>query len=157
MVLGIVLAVVVDVRTHEAVARTDGELAADAQPHQVAAEHGERMLFREVGAPVPDCQVTRNEREVTVRSVDGSSDVTTRGRNWEGFARVEAPGGALTVTCYAIGRGAVRVGEPVEIAGSFGVALLGALGSLFVVTGAGTVVLVLTTVLWLTRKPSSSL
>lgn len=116
----------------------------------------ERMLFVEQGQPAPQCRVTDAEgRELPLRTPSTGTTVTTMGVTWTGFATFTSPTASIEVEC-ATPVDRLRIGSP--LGSGFVVGLLVTVLLPMVLGVAGLVVLITTTVLWVTRGqgPSAS-
>lgn len=159
IVLGIVIAVLLGIFAIGSATTTDAVVPTDGGAQAVRSPGGEtRMLFSAAGEPTPRCRVADAQgAEIPLRGLSGSATVSTGGRSWEGFARVDAPAdGRLSVLCTSDPTStdrSVRVGAPLEVTGSFGLGLAGLLASIFLISGGGVVVLVVTTIVWFVRQP----
>lgn len=157
MVLGIVAGVAVIARGVQHVTALDAIITANGEPATVSAPAGKkRMLFRLDGEEAPSCTaVDGSGQKLLLRAVFGEAEVSTNGGLWLAFGQLDSSGdGKITLTCTPTGaaQAHVRVGAPVDIATLGGSILIG-LGILGLVTGAGFLVLLITTILWVTRKP----
>lgn len=138
--------------------RTDGVITADGNPASIAAPPNEtRMLFVESGHVAPNCVLTDGSgQQLLMRAIFGDSTVTTGGSEWKAFSQIDSSGdGNIAITCTptAVGDVArIRLGEPLDVA-SVGGAVLAGVGAILVLGGAGFVILLVTTILWFTRKP----
>ncbi|MCW2759596.1 MAG: hypothetical protein JWO46_3342 [Nocardioidaceae bacterium] len=157
MVVGIVVGVAVIVHGVRSVLVEDGVVAADGQPHTVTSPTGEkRMVFRTSGAPAPSCTfVDGSGADLRVRADFGSATVTNGDDAWEAFATLDDAGdGTVTATCTSSATGTnVRIGAPVTV-GGIGLSVGIGLASLLGLGGIGFVVLLVTTILWITRQPA---
>lgn len=132
---------------------TDAVVDATASDVGVGVEPGtRRMLYADQDDPVVDCRLTDADGETI--ELDPSrvdTTVTTEGRTWTGRATFTSATAEITVRCDGPSGALVRIGSP--LGGSFAVGIaLTILGPL-VLGGAGLVVLLVTTVLWLSRPP----
>lgn len=134
---------------------TDATFSTADGPTSVEAEAGtDRMLFVPSGAPSPSCTVEDGEGTRNLDRPSAGTTVTTGGHEWVGFATFESGDGHLTVSCETAGRSPVDVRVGPTLGTGFVVGL-GLTILLPLVLGlSGFAVLVVTTVLFVTRKPS---
>ena len=162
VVLGLGIGFAVIVNAVKDATRTDGVITADGNPASIAAPPNEtRMLFVESGHVAPNCILTDGSgQQLLMRAIFGDSTVTTSGSEWKAFSQIDSSGdGNIAITCTptAVGDVArVRLGEPLDVA-SVGGAVLAGVGAILVLGGAGFVILLVTTILWFTRKPQGEL
>ncbi|WP_156384318.1 hypothetical protein [Marmoricola sp. Leaf446] len=111
----------------------------------------ERMLFVPRGEPAPQCRVTDAEgRDVPVRPTTVGTTVTTMGVTWTGVSTFTSPTAEVRVEC-ATPVDRLRIGSP--LGAGFAVGLVLTILGPLLLGGAGLAVLVVTTVLWLSRPP----
>jgi hypothetical protein len=160
MLAGIGIAVALFVRAYSSVTQQDGVVTANGRTANVSAPPGEkRMLFIESGQRAPSCElVDGTGRKLAVRPIFGEATLDTGGTQWQAFSQVDSSGdGKVAITCTPTTSGdgtqvQVRMGAPVD-AGTLGGGVLGGFAALFLLSGAGFVVLLVTTILWFSRKP----
>jgi hypothetical protein len=157
MVLGIVIGVVVIVVAVRNATVEDGVITANGQAAAVASPANQkRMLFVESGHTPPNCSLVDGSGQALLkRAILDDVTVTTHGQEWRAFAQIDSSGdGALTITCAPVTGDVaqVRVGQPVDVA-SLGGTVLAGVGALGLLGGSGFVVLLVTSILWFTRKP----
>ncbi len=156
LLLGVAAFVVLLVLTISRASHTDGvaTLPGSGEPVRMQVTAGEkRMLFAPEGQPAPSCTVAdAGGTDVAVDGVSANVTVGTGGRTWKGFGTFTSPTASIEISCADAPMGQqVRVGEPLG-AGFVGGILATILVPL-VVGGAGLLVLLVTTILWLTRPP----
>jgi hypothetical protein len=160
VVAGIAIGVTVIVLGLRKVTVTDGIFRADGSAHVVSAPRGERrMVFTPAGSSVPSCTfVDGSGRKLLVRAIFGEATVTTGGTDWQAFGSIDSSGdGKVSATCGPAGgaESQVRMGAPVTVAG-LGGTILGGVAALLGLGGLGFAVLLVTTILWVSRKPRTS-
>ncbi len=157
LVLGIVIGVAVIATAVKDVTRTDGVVTGDGKVATIVAPPNERrMLFVESGHVAPNCDLADGSgTPLLKRAIFGEATVTTDGTEWKAFARIDSSGdGNVQIVCTPVTGDVarVRMGEPLDVR-SVGGAVLAGIGSLLLLGGCGFVVLLVTTILWVTRKP----
>lgn len=160
MVLGIAVGVTVIVLGVKKVTVTDAIFSADGSAHAVNAPSGERrMVFTPAGTAVPSCTfVDSSGTTLLTRAIFGQATVTTGGTEWRAFASIDSSGdGKVSATCAHPGgaQSQVRMGAPVTVEG-LGGAIIGGVAALLGLGGLGFLVLLVTTILWISRKPRTS-
>lgn len=130
-------------------AHEDAVLPADGSTAQVSVPAGEeRALYREVGSPAR-CEITDGSGQVLEqRLVTG--DFTYN--EWRAVSRFDSGDGDLSVTCDGFPGSRVRIGELPSTGGFVGGLLAGILLPLALGL-AGVLVLLVTTILFVTGRP----
>lgn len=159
LVLGIVIGVVVIVIAVRNATLEDGVITANGQAAAVESPANEkRMLFVQSGHAPPNCSLVDGSGQALLkRAIVDNITVTTGGQEWRAFAQIDSSGdGAITITCAPVTGDVaqVRVGQPVDAA-SLGGTVLAGLGVLVLLGGSGFLVLLVTSILWFTRKPAA--
>lgn len=132
---------------------TDATFDTADGPASVQVDSGtDRMLFVPSGSGSPDCTVEDGSGTRSLGSPSGTTTVTTGGHEWIGFATFDSGDGDLTITCDSAAPVDVRVGPP--LGAGFVVGILLSILLPLVLGLAGFAVLVVTTVLFVTRRPS---
>ncbi len=154
MLLGLVIGTAFRAATAE-----DGVITANGQAAAIASPaNRSRMLFVQAGHAPPDCDLVDGSGQALLkRTIVETITVTTGGQEWRAFTQIDSSGdGAITITCRPVTNDVaqVRVGQPVDPA-SLGGAVLAGAGAILVLGSAGFVVLLVTTILWVTRQPQT--
>lgn len=160
MVAGIAIGVALFVTAYTSATAEDGVITANGQPATINAPAGEkRMLFVPSGERPPSCTlVDGTGTKLLVRAIFNDSTLSTGGTDWNGFSQVDSSGdGRITITCNPTTTGdgsqvQVRMGAPIDVK-DLGGRVLGGFAALVLLGGAGFVVLLVTTILWFSRKP----
>ena len=157
MLLGIVIGMVVITTAVRAATAEDGVITANGQAAALASPaNRSRMLFVQSGHAPPDCDLVDGSGQALLkRTIVDTITVTTGGQDWRAFAQIDSSGdGAITIVCRPVTNDVaqVRVGQPVDTASLEGTVLAG-VGVILALGGAGFLVLLVTTILWLARKP----
>ncbi len=157
MIAGVALGVSIIVTGVKHLTVEDGTFMADGAPHRVTAPpNRSRMVFAPSGSTAPSCAfVDGGGKKLAVRAIFGGSTLTTGGNRWRAFGQLDSSGdGNVTATCTSSpgATAEVRMGAPVTVSG-LGGALVAGVGALLLLGGLGFVVLLVTTILWVTRKP----
>ncbi|WP_109507414.1 hypothetical protein [Nocardioides speluncae] len=138
--------------------KTDGTFDADGQPASVTSPADEkRMLFMPDGtATEPTCTVTDGSgAERDLDDVTGRVTVGNSSGDWRGIASFDSGDGDLTITCTATDPGTeMRVGAPLGFGFAAGL-VISIVGPMILGTIGGLILLV-TTVLYLTRPRASA-
>ncbi len=137
---------------------TDARVPADGRSHEVVVgTDGERMLWLQQGY-AQECQVqdTATGSEVHMRPVSGNFTRSENAYTWIGAYRFDPGSGQLAVTCGSAGSlpSQVLIGPAPRI-GSFVVGLVAGIVLPLVLGGAGFLIIVVTTILWVTRPARS--
>jgi hypothetical protein len=152
LVLAVAAFVVGLVLTLKAATHTDTTFSTADGPATVEVEAGtDRMLFVPSGSGSPDCTVEDGSGARTLENPSASTTVTTGGDEWVGFATFDSGDGDLTITCDSAAPVDVRVGPPLGAGFVVGLLLTILLPLVLGLSGFG--VLVVTTVLFVTRRP----
>lgn len=159
MLLGLVIGLVVIMTAFRAATTEDGVITANGQAAAIASPaNRSRILFVQAGHAPPDCDIVDGSGQALLkRTIVETITVTTDGQEWRAFTQIDSSGdGAITITCRPVTNDVaqVRVGQPVDPA-SLGGAVLAGAAAILVLDGAGFVVLLVTTILWITRKPQT--
>lgn len=129
-------------------------LSPTGGPTSLKVEAGEkRMLFNVEGQRTPECTMTDADDEpVELDPVGSNTTVGTGGRQWTGVATFTARTDRVELTCENVLPGQqVRIGPPLG-AGFVG-GMLAAVLLPLLLGGAGVGILVVTTILWISRAP----
>lgn len=160
LVAGIAIGVALFVTAVTGAIEEDGVITANAQPASIDAKPGaKRMLFVPSGERAPSCTlVDGTGKQLLLRPIFTDATLSTGGTDWKGFAQVDSTGdGKVTITCTPTGSGdgtqvQVRMGAPIDLS-SLGGRVVAGLAALLLLGGTGFVILLVTTILWFTRKP----
>jgi hypothetical protein len=160
MVVGIAIGVATFATAYSSATQQDGVITANGRPATINAPAGEkRMLFVPSGQRAPSCElVDGTGKKLLVRPIFGDATLGTGGTEWQVFSQVESSGdGKVTLTCTPTTSGdgtqvQVRMGAPID-ARTLGGRVIGGFAALLLLGGAGFVVLLVTTILWFSRKP----
>lgn len=157
MVLGLVIGVAVILHAVGNATVEDGVITANGDAAGVVSPaHRTRMLFVQSGHSAPDCDlVDGSGQRLLKRAIVDRITLTTGSQDWLAFAQIDSSGdGAITITCRPVTNDVaqVRIGQPVDTA-SLGGSVLAGLGVLVLLGGGGFLVLLVTTILWVVRKP----
>ena len=157
MLLGLVIGMVVIMTALRAATVEDGVITANGQAAAIASPaNRSRMLFVQSGHTPPDCDLVDGSGEALLkRTIVETITITTGGQEWRAFTQIDSSGdGAITITCRPVTNDVaqVRVGQPVDTA-SLGGAVLAGAGAILALGGAGFVILLITAILWITRRP----
>ncbi len=160
LVAGIGIGVALFVTAYSTATEKDGVITANAQPANINAPAGEkRMLFVPNGDRAPSCAlVDGTGKNLLLRPIFGEATLETDGIQWQAFSQVDSAGdGKITITCTPTTSGdgsqvQVRMGAPIDVR-TIGGGVVGGLAAIFLLGGAGFVILLVTTILWFSRKP----
>ena len=153
LVLAVAAFVVGLVLTLKAATHTDATFSTADGPASVEVDPGsDRMLFVPTGSGSPDCTVEDGSGSRTLENPSASTTVSAGGEEWVGFTRFDSGDGDLTITCDSAAPVDVRVGPP--LGSGFVAGLLLTILLPLVLGLSGFAVLVVTTVLFVTRKPA---
>ncbi len=160
MLAGIGIGVALFVSAYNSATQEDGVITADGRPASISAPAGQkRMLFVPTGERAPLCElVDGSGRKLLLRPIFGDATLTTGGADWQAFDQVDTSGdGRVTLTCTPTASGGgsqvqVRMGAPIDVA-TIGGGVVGGFAALFLLGGTGFVILLITTILWFSRKP----
>jgi hypothetical protein len=156
LLLGVVAFATLLILTISRASQTDDVATIDASGQPVRLEvtpDEKRMLFVVEGQPAPRCTLAdADAAPVPVDEVTGSVTVDADGTTWSGFGTFTATTSEVTLTCPE-----ATAGQQVRVGASLGVGFVGGILATIlvplVIGGAGLVVLLVTTVLWVTRPP----
>jgi hypothetical protein len=152
VVAGIVFGVAI-VRFVRDIADADAVFSASGVHEVTLPANAERALFVPDGRPIPRCQVSSAGGQL-VQFRRPAEDFSYG--DWVAVRVFDTGDGHLTFSCPLGGRGEIRIAE-IPSEGDF--ARLGFLGVMFPLAlgGAGFVVLLVTTILWFSRRPTSQI
>lgn len=136
------------------VSKTDGTFDADGQPASVTSPADKkRMLFVEDDGSTtePTCTVADGSgEERDLDDVTGRVTVSTGSGDWLGIATFDSGDGDLTVTCTASDPGTeMRIGAPLGF--GFAAGLVISIALPMVLGAIGILILLVTTILFVTR------
>jgi len=159
VVAGIVIGVVVLVRTVQGFMETDATVDVDGQTHSVTVPtDGDRILWYDDGEADPTCEVVDREtgEPITLEDPDASyerdfGDVGDQFGAWT----FDPGSGELDVTCTPDLATVVEIGPAPDFKGFFGGLAAGILVPL-VLGGTGLVMLIVVGVLYATGRPRST-
>lgn len=154
LALSIVALVIGAVLTFSSVTETDAVVDATATPVEVEVEPGEeRMFFVPEEQPPVRCQLRDTDGDaIALYPPSGTVTVTAQGRTWLGVGTFTSTGPDVVVECDG------TAGQVVRIGAAFGFDTVGRLLlAMAVPVGLGLVgatILLVTTILWVSRKPA---
>jgi hypothetical protein len=136
---------------------TDVSVPADGAAHTVdVGTDGDRMLWFDERYDEPTCSLAdagTREPVAGLRGPSGEFRRSTGGESWHGAYVFEPGSGRVEVTCTAVETAPVEVEiGPAPSLGSFGIGLLLTIVVPLVLGGAGLVVLLVTGILWSSRR-----
>lgn len=153
LVLAVAVFVVGLVLTIKAATHTDATFDTADGPASVEVDADtDRMLFVPSGVAGPDCSVEDGSGSRPLGNPSATTTVTTGGEEWVGFATFDSGDGDLRITCESASPVDVRVGPP--LGAGFVAGLLLTILLPLVLGLSGFAVLIVTTVLFVTRSPN---
>lgn len=156
MAAALVALVIGAVVTFSSITDTDAVVDATASEVGVEVEAGaERMVFVPEGQGFLPCGFRDADgNELRLGPTDADVTVTIGTDVWRGVGTFTSPTSEVTVACDGSPGDVVRIGEPFGFDVLRGVLLLVLLP--LVLGLVGTVILIVTTVLWFSRKPAAA-
>ena len=136
----------------------DATFRADGQPHTVHVPAGEkRMLFATEGDGVA-CVITEDGQRVPLGSPHLRTHVDANGTDWTGRGTFTSRTGTVQATCATPAvtghQARIRIGAP--LGAGFVIRVVATILVPILLGLAGVVILVVTAVLWATRRPTPS-
>lgn len=161
MLAGIGIGVALFVNAFVSATEQDGVVTADGRPATINAPAGEkRMLFVRSDQRAPSCDlVDGTGKKLLLRPIFDAPTLNIGGTKWLEFSQVDSSGdGRVTLTCTPTTSGGgsqvqVRMGAPVDVR-ALGGGVIGGFAAILLLGGAGFVILLVTTILWFSRKPA---
>lgn len=134
--------------------QTDAIVDATSGEVEVGVEAGqERMLYADQANATVGCLLTDADgQSIELDPPFADTTVSTEGRTWTGIGTFTSDTSEVTVRCDGQPGTLVRIGAP--LGSGFAIGLVVTILGPMVLGLAGLAVLITTTVLWLTRKPS---